>query len=77
MTKSLIRAAHTERSRANMAKHYRRRKAEIVSMADAYSRRPWSVGEHLAVRQIADHALSTIDAIYRDMRAALDALHKD
>ncbi|WP_245365651.1 hypothetical protein [Rhizobium sp. N4311] len=46
-------------------------------MADAYSRRPWSVGEHLAVRQIADHALSTIDAIYRDMRAALDALHKD
>ncbi|MGX1256630.1 hypothetical protein [Sinorhizobium fredii] len=64
-------------ARANMDKLYRERKAEIGKLLDAYSRRPWATEEHLAMRQVADHALSTLDAIYRDMRQALDTLHKD
>ncbi|CCE97557.1 hypothetical protein SFHH103_03065 [Sinorhizobium fredii HH103] len=64
-------------ARANMARLYRQRKSEIEKMADAFSRRPWSIPDHLAMRQVADHALSTLDAIYRDMRGALDTLHKD
>ncbi|MEZ0002060.1 hypothetical protein [Sinorhizobium fredii] len=64
-------------ARANMARLYRDRKTEIEKMLEAYSRRPWATEEHLAMRQVADHALSTLDAIYRDMRQALDTLHKD
>ncbi|WP_037470649.1 hypothetical protein [Sinorhizobium fredii] len=64
-------------ARSNMARLYRDRKAEIEKMLKAYSRRPWATEEHLAVRQVADHALSTLEAIYRDMRQALDTLHKD
>ncbi|AWI59005.1 hypothetical protein [Sinorhizobium fredii] len=64
-------------ARAKMARLYQERKAEIGKMLEAYSRRPWATEEHLAMRQVADHALSTLDAIYRDMRQALDTLHKD
>ncbi|MBB3913880.1 hypothetical protein [Rhizobium fabae] len=63
-------------ARSNMEKTYRERKAEIEKMVEAYGRRPWITEEHLAVRQVADHALSTLDAIYRATREALDTLHK-
>jgi C4-dicarboxylate-specific signal transduction histidine kinase len=64
-------------ARVNMVKHYRQRKAEITNIAEAFSRRPWSTPEQMAIRQVADHALVTLEAIYRDMRLALDTLHKD
>lgn len=64
-------------ARKNMVKHYRNRKAEITNMVEAFSRRPWAAPEHLAIRQVADHALATLDGIYRDMRQALDTLYRD
>lgn len=63
-------------ARSNMVRLYCERKAEIEKLLEAYSRRPWATEEHLAVRQVADHALSTLDALYRDFRKGLAILHR-
>lgn len=54
---------------------YDRCKTEIGRMSEAYSRRPWSIADHMACRQVADHSLVTLDAIYQGMRTALANWH--
>ncbi|THK35634.1 hypothetical protein EHS39_23690 [Ensifer sp. MPMI2T] len=63
-------------TRANIARLYRTRQAEIETMLKAYSRRPWATEEHQAVRQVAEHALATLDGLYRDFRKGLATLHR-
>ncbi len=58
-------------ARANIAKLYRTRKAEIETMLQAFSRRPWSAEQHAGVRDVAEHALTVLDLLNRDFRRHL------
>ncbi|MBX5175322.1 hypothetical protein HJB77_03300 [Rhizobium lentis] len=62
-------------ARANLVKVYRDRKAEIEKMLAAFANRPWSAEDHLAVRDVAEHALAALYLLYRDFRRSLAILH--
>ncbi|APO74576.1 hypothetical protein AM571_CH01755 [Rhizobium etli 8C-3] len=62
-------------ARAELVKLYRGRKAEIETMLAAFRNRPWPAEDHLAVRDVGEHALAILDVLFRDFRQALAVLH--